>query len=64
MSKVFEEAEVAAHNTEQDCYLVIGNSNNGGPKVYDVTKYLNDHPGGPEIMIGFAGKDADEMFSN
>ena len=24
--------------------------------VYDVTKYLNDHPGGPEIMMEFAGK--------
>jgi cytochrome b involved in lipid metabolism len=28
----------------------------GGAKVYDVTKYLNDHPGGPEIMMEFAGK--------
>ena len=27
----------------------------GGAKVYDVTKYLNDHPGGPEIMMEFAG---------
>jgi cytochrome b involved in lipid metabolism len=62
--KVFEEAEVAKHNTEQDCYLVIGNANNGGPKVYDITKYLNDHPGGPEIMMEFAGKDADEMFED
>ena len=26
--------------------------------VYDVTKYLNDHPGGPEIMMEFAGKDS------
>jgi len=36
----------------------------GGPKVYDITKYLNDHPGGPEIMMEFAGKDADEMFED
>lgn len=28
----------------------------GGPKVYDVTKYLNDHPGGPEIIMDFAGE--------
>lgn len=27
----------------------------GGPKVYDVTKYLNDHPGGPEIILDLAG---------
>lgn len=28
----------------------------GGPKVYDVSKYLNDHPGGPEIIMDFAGE--------
>ena len=30
--------------------------------MYDITKYLNEHPGGPEIMLEFAGKDADDMF--
>lgn len=24
--------------------------------MYDITKYLNDHPGGPEIMLDLAGK--------
>ena len=24
--------------------------------VYDVTKYLNDHPGGPEVMLDYAGE--------
>ena len=28
----------------------------GEDKVYDVTKYLSDHPGGPEIMLEFAGE--------
>jgi len=27
----------------------------GGPHVYDVTNYLQDHPGGPEIMMEYAG---------
>lgn len=36
----------------------------GGPKVYDVTKYLNEHPGGPEIVLDYAGKDADDMFED
>jgi hypothetical protein len=26
-----------------------------GRKVYDVTNYLEDHPGGSEVMIEFAG---------
>jgi cytochrome b involved in lipid metabolism len=46
---------VTQHDTEEDCWLVIGNDNNGGAMVYDVTKYLSDHPGGPEIMLEFAG---------
>ena len=32
--------------------------------VYDVTKYLNDHPGGPEIMMEFAGKDSHHNYRN
>ena len=37
--------------TPISCFLALA----GGAKVYDVTKYLNDHPGGPEIMMEFAG---------
>ena len=36
----------------------------GGQKVYDVTKYLDEHPGGPEIIMEFAGKEADDMFED
>lgn len=47
--------EVAMHNTPQDCYLEIEG------KVYDVTKYINSHPGGNEILRG-CGKDATDLF--
>ena len=32
--------------------------------MYDVTSYLEEHPGGPEIIMEFAGKDADDMFED
>lgn len=32
--------------------------------VYDVTEYLGDHPGGVDIMLDVAGKDATEAFDN
>lgn len=49
--------EVANHNTESDCWMVIRNC------VYDVTEYLPYHPGGvPELMKG-AGKDATALFN-
>lgn len=31
-------------------------------QVYDITKFLGDHPGGANILISVAGKDASEMF--
>jgi cytochrome b involved in lipid metabolism len=54
MSKVFTEDDVAKHNTESDCWLIIGEP--GKKKVYDVTPFLEDHPGGPEIMTDNAGE--------
>jgi cytochrome b5 len=36
----------------------------GGPKVYDVTKYLDDHPGGAEVLLDVAGQNADEFFED
>lgn len=36
--------EVAKHDNEDDCWMVI----NG--KVYDVTDYIDDHPGGDVIL--------------
>ncbi|KAJ8123052.1 hypothetical protein ONZ43_g904 [Nemania bipapillata] len=32
--------------------------------VYNVTKYLQDHPGGAELLVDVAGKDASEEFDN
>ena len=48
----------------EDVWIVIGNDKNGGPKVYDVTNYLDDHPGGKEVMTDLAGKNADELFED
>jgi L-lactate dehydrogenase (cytochrome) len=32
-------------------------------KVYDVTSFLPNHPGGPEIILQNAGKDATKIFT-
>uniref|UniRef100_A0A7S3V505 Cytochrome b5 heme-binding domain-containing protein n=1 Tax=Chaetoceros debilis TaxID=122233 RepID=A0A7S3V505_9STRA len=56
--------EVAKHNTQEDCWLVIGNDRTGGPKVYDVTTYLDDHPGGAEVLLDVSGQDSDEFFED
>ncbi|RHY25305.1 hypothetical protein DYB32_008396 [Aphanomyces invadans] len=60
--KVYTEADVAAHKTADDCWIILGED--GSKKVYDITKYLDDHPGGPEIVLDVAGKDANEEFED
>ncbi|KAL3138422.1 hypothetical protein ABBQ32_006216 [Trebouxia sp. C0010 RCD-2024] len=44
------------HNKEEDCWLVISG------KVYDVTEFLDEHPGGFDIVLAATGKDATEDF--
>ncbi|KAJ5449337.1 Cytochrome b5 [Penicillium cf. griseofulvum] len=48
--------EVQRHNKPDDVWIILHN------KVYDVTKYLEDHPGGSAILIEVAGTDATEAF--
>ena len=33
-------------------------------KVYDVTPFMDDHPGGGEIMLSAAGKDGTQDFED
>jgi cytochrome b involved in lipid metabolism len=51
-------SEVAEHCKEDDCWIII----NG--KVYNVSAFLSEHPGGPEIILDQAGKDATEDFED
>jgi cytochrome b involved in lipid metabolism len=48
--------EVAKHNTTQDCWIIVEN------KVYNVSGYLNMHPGGAGTIIPYCGADASTAF--
>ncbi|KAG5586754.1 hypothetical protein H5410_047188 [Solanum commersonii] len=58
MAKAYTLAEVSQHNSAKDCWLVISG------KVYDVTKFLDDHPGGDEVLISSTGTDATDDFED
>ncbi|KAH9483021.1 Acyl-CoA dehydrogenase apdG [Psilocybe cubensis] len=57
-SKQYTWEEIAQHNKEGDVWVVID------AKVYDLTKFANMHPGGPNVIYAesVAGKDATQVF--
>lgn len=56
--KLFTRAEVTNHNSNKDCWLIIHNN------IYDVTAFLNEHPGGEEVLLEQAGRDGTENFED
>ncbi|KAK7285750.1 hypothetical protein RJT34_20531 [Clitoria ternatea] len=57
-SKTFTFEEVAKHNHKKDCWIIVDG------KVYDVTPFLDDHPGGDEALLSAAEKDATIDFED
>jgi cytochrome b involved in lipid metabolism len=49
--------EVAKHNKENDCWVIANNN------VYDVTFFLNFHPGGKLAILKNAGKEQTESYN-
>lgn len=56
-SKTYTMDEVAQHNSKSDCWTVISDD------VYNLTGYVNRHPGGDEILRA-CGKDGTELFDS
>lgn len=56
-AKTFTLAQVATHNSEADCYSAI----NGN--VYDLTAFINKHPGGDRNILRICGLDGSSLFN-
>lgn len=50
-------AEVATHNNANSCWTIVDN------KVYDVTSWIDQHPGGDQAIISMCGLDASAPFA-
>ncbi|KAH7141469.1 cytochrome b5-like heme/steroid binding domain-containing protein [Dactylonectria estremocensis] len=50
--------DVAEHSTKSDLYVVIHD------KVYNCSSFIDEHPGGEEVMMDLAGADATEAFED
>ncbi len=53
----FTLSDVAKHKTPSDCWMAISNS------VYNVTNYVDMHPGGADIVLMYCGKDATQAYN-
>ena len=58
MSKTLTKAEVSAHCTSDNCWIVLHE------KVYNITQFIQFHPGGRAVLLEFAGKDATAVFDS
>ncbi|CUM66342.1 uncharacterized protein PRCAT00004005001 [Priceomyces carsonii] len=48
--------EVQKHNTKKDCWVIIHG------RAYDVSHFIDEHPGGSKVILKYAGKDATKEF--
>ncbi|KAM3625010.1 uncharacterized protein V6R79_005542 [Siganus canaliculatus] len=56
--KYYTLEEIRVHNMSNDTWLIIHD------KVYDITGFLEEHPGGEEVLLEQAGADATESFED
>ncbi|KAG2191028.1 hypothetical protein INT46_006364 [Mucor plumbeus] len=57
-SKIHTYEEIAQHNSRSDLWMAIEG------KVYDITKFLDEHPGGEEVLLDEGAKDATAAFDD
>jgi cytochrome b involved in lipid metabolism len=56
--KLFRLDEINKHNNAESTWIIINDL------VYDVTKFIMEHPGGEEVILNVAGQDATDAFND
>lgn len=57
-TRIYTSEDVANHRSASSCWV----SRYG--KVYDITGFLPDHPGGDDIVLKYAGKSVEETMKD
>lgn len=55
--KQYTLSELAGHKKASDCWIAISGN------VYDVTNYLDYHPGGSDMILMVCGQDATQAYN-
>lgn len=50
--------QVAQHCSPESCWVVVAD------KIYNITNYIQKHPGGKEILLEYGGYDVTDVFLN
>jgi len=56
--KEFTFSDVSEHAGKKDLYIVVHD------KVYNATSFIDEHPGGEEVLLDVGGQDATEAFED
>ena len=56
--KVYTVEEFIKHNNKESCFVLIDKY------IYDVTKFLTDHPGSYKILFKCCGKDCTKGYAD
>lgn len=54
----FTVAQVASHKSSKSCFVTVGRN------VYDVTDFLDSHPGGSDLVLEYGGKDVSDILKD
>ena len=55
---MYDYNEIIKHNHAKDCWVVLHG------KVYDLTLFLDKHPGGKDAILKYAGTDGTDGFDS
>ncbi|KAI9794631.1 MAG: hypothetical protein M1816_004518 [Peltula sp. TS41687] len=56
--KEYTYADISAHNSKKDGFVVIHD------RVYNAASFVDEHPGGEEVLLDVLGQDATEAFED
>jgi 4-hydroxysphinganine ceramide fatty acyl 2-hydroxylase len=54
----FVKSEVVSRNSSKSCYVTMGT------RVFDITDFLDSHPGGADIILEYGGKDITDILKD
>lgn len=56
--RIFTSEDVEGHKSASGCWV------SRNEKVYDITPFLPDHPGGDDIVLKYAGRDVEQIMKD